>query len=536
MSFRKQDGCISIQEIVTRNTGIPSEEFLKTSGEPYIHNLEQAVHLLLQHKDEPIQIIGDYDTDGICATAIMENGLRRAGIHAQTRLPRRFSEGYGLSVKIINEIESGVVITVDNGIAAREAIRVAKEKGLVVIVTDHHLSVEDEDGKLMLPEADVIVDPAAEKESGFHNYCGAAIAYRFVKELFRQCQVEADLSSLIVLASIATVADVMPLIGPNRQLVAEGLKLINSGKGVTGLRILLEKLKMKGHLTEDDYGFKLGPIFNASGRLYDDGAERTLDLLKAKPTDVKIGWKADELILNNEKRKKVFKESLFIADEQLDKKAIRKRTPIVIYHPEFGEGIIGLIAGEYCERYKLPVVVFTKTKSGVLKGSGRSTEEVHLKQALDRIQDKILGYGGHAGAAGLSIREEDLEEFRKAFIESCGKLKPLPKDVFYDLELDLSRLEETTAEVNRFAPYGEGNPPIRFHLKGFAVDSYREIADGTGFMAKGRGLTLMGFDMAKKYAKLDYPKHIDAVGVLKENWFNNKRSFKLELVEIDASH
>lgn len=198
------------------------------------------------------------------------------------------------------------------------------------------------------------------------------------------------MTSLMILASIATVADVMPLVGANRKLVIDGLKAVNSGKGVTGLRVLLQKIKLTSHITEDDYGFKLGPIFNASGRLFDAGAEKTLDLLKARPTESKIPWMADELIRNNEQRKKVFSESMVIAEKLIDRKAIRQRKPIVIYHPEWGEGIIGLIAGEYCERYKLPTVVFTRTHDGKLKGSARSTTEVHLKNALDCIQDKMI--------------------------------------------------------------------------------------------------------------------------------------------------
>lgn len=468
---------------------------------------------------------------GVCATAIMEAGLRRVGIHASTRLPKRFSEGYGLSKKIIDEIDSGVIITVDNGIAAHDAIKAAKEKGLIVIVTDHHLAPENENGVQIFPPADIIVDPSVENESEFHAYCGAAVAYRIVKELAPAF----DMTSLMILASIATVADVMPLVGANRKLVIDGLKAVNSGKGVTGLRVLLQKIKLTSHITEDDYGFKLGPIFNASGRLFDAGAEKTLDLLKARPTESKIPWMADELIRNNEQRKKVFSESMVIAEKLIDRKAIRQRKPIVIYHPEWGEGIIGLIAGEYCERYKLPTVVFTRTHDGKLKGSARSTTEVHLKNALDCIQDKMIGYGGHAGAAGLSIEPEMFESFKAAFTESCGKLKSIPKDFFYDLELDIDKIQKICDELEKFAPFGEGNPKIRFLVKGITIEKYREIRDNTGFLGEGKGMTIVGFDLAKKYEKLGYPKEIDCVGSLKESWFNGKKSYKFEIMDLDAS-
>lgn len=260
MSFMKLDDCKSIAEVIERNTSVKAEEFvLLSEKEPFIKNLKETVELILNNKGKPFHIVGDYDTDAICATAIMEAGLRRGGIHASTRLPKRFSEGYGLSKKIIDEIDSGVIITVDNGIAAHDAIKAAKEKGLIVIVTDHHLAPENENGIQIFPPADIIVDPAVENESEFHAYCGAAVAYRIVKELAPAF----DMTSLMILASIATVADVMPLVGANRKLVIDGLKAVNSGKGVTGLRVLLQKIKLTSHITEDDYGFKLGPIFNA---------------------------------------------------------------------------------------------------------------------------------------------------------------------------------------------------------------------------------------------------------------------------------
>ena len=244
---------------------------------------------------------------------------------------------------------------------------------------------------------------------------------------------------------------------------------------------------------------------------------------------------ADELIRNNEQRKKVFSESMVIAEKLIDRKAIRQRKPIVIYHPEWGEGIIGLIAGEYCERYKLPTVVFTRTHDGKLKGSARSTTEVHLKNALDCIQDKMIGYGGHAGAAGLSIEPEMFESFKAALTESCGKLKSIPKDFFYDLELDIDKIQKICDELEKFAPFGEGNPKIRFLVKGITIEKYREIRDNTGFLGEGKGMTIVGFDLAKKYEKLGYPKEIDCVGSLKESWFNGKKSYKFEIMDLDAS-
>ena len=247
--------------MVERNTGVNPDTLLHVNRFPYIKNLKEAVALLKEHKNDIIHIVADYDVDGICSACIMIYGLYMAGMRFTYRLPHRFSEGYGLSEKIINEIDSGVVITVDNGIAAHSAIRKAKEKGLTVIVTDHHQAVM-ENQHAILPDADIIVDPSVESESEFHDFCGAGIAYQFVQELLGK-----EIIELMVLAAIATVADVMPLVGVNHQLVKDGIDALNKGYGIPGILSLLQA-KNKSVVTEEDFGFYLGPILNAPGKAY----------------------------------------------------------------------------------------------------------------------------------------------------------------------------------------------------------------------------------------------------------------------------
>ena len=306
--FKKKDNCTSIQEIVERNTGMKIEKFLESQKNPYIKNLKEAVALLLQHKQEPIHIIGDFDVDGISATLIMIYGLFMAGLSFQYRLPHRFSEGYGLSEKIIDEIQSGVVITVDNGISAHKAIKKAKEKGLTVIVTDHHQAVTQED-EILLPEADIIVNPSIEEESEFHSLCGAGIAYYFVKQLLGK-----DVIELLVMAAIATVADVVPLIGPNRALVKQGIEALNQGYGVPGLLSLLQVMN-KEIINEDDFGFCIGPILNATGRLLDNGSEKTLSFLLMSSTNPKLEEVTQKFIDMNGCRKMITKKAIQQAEE-----------------------------------------------------------------------------------------------------------------------------------------------------------------------------------------------------------------------------
>lgn len=524
--FQKIDQATTVQDVVQRNTGLSLEEFLYPDENPFLYQLTEAVDCLKLHKSEPITIVGDYDCDGICATAILYWGLKYFGVDAKTRLPHRFSEGYGLSEKIIDEIDSGLVITVDNGIAALDAIKKAKEKGLTVIVTDHHLAVMEK-GERLLPRADVILDPNAEDVTEYKNYCGAGLAYRFVKELLKDSSV--DLSSLEVLASIATVSDVMKLTCANRILVKNGLKTIKGGNvQLAGLKLILERIKCYESINEDDYGFKLGPIFNASGRLYDDGSERVLKVLTASDDEPRLNWWVDELINANEKRKQEVAADMLIAE-----KLIKEERPIVIYHPNFGEGIIGIIAGNLCEKYHCPVIVFTKTEQGFLKGSGRSIPSVHLKNALDCISGTMLGYGGHEGAAGLSIPAGSLDVFRAAFKKACGSIPSASDSCRYDLEVTRNGIQQTLEDIKLFAPYGEGNPKPLFHLWYKGNGEYKRIGDGSHFMLKGKSITLLGFGMAERFEAEEFPNNFDCIGYLKEDWFKGKCYYKFEIVNFE---
>lgn len=527
MSFIQTKKFKSVGEVVEYNTGIPAQEFLKDVRDPYIYNLKEAVNMLLEHKNETIHIVGDYDSDGINATAIMYHGLKKAGFKVTTRLPKRFTEGYGLSEKIIDEISSGVVLTVDNGIAAFPAIKKAKKKKLTVIVTDHHKApVDEKTQEAVFPDADIIVDPSTEEKSEFHDYCGAAIAYRFVKELLPG----EDLDDLLVLASIATVTDIMPLYGANRTLVKDGLYAINHGKCVPGLEALLKELKLESHINEGHYGFTIGPVFNAAGRLYDAGATRVLNLLMQPFNNAQLPFKAASLVQINNRRKEIEKNSMPIAMEQLD-----GSRPIVVYSPEFGEGIIGLIAGRLCETYQCPVVAFTKTQKGFLKGSGRSPIGIDLKAVLDKIQPFMLGYGGHAGAAGLSVPADGLEAFKKAFTEACGPIPEIDTNAYYDIEVPVTKLRETVDELEKFAPFGQGNPQIRFLVRDCSISDYRRIGNGTHFLGKSPSLTVLGFGAAEKYEEMKLPKKIDCVGYLSKSFYRDTYEIKLELSDFEIA-
>ena len=530
MFVKNNENDIFIENVISRNTGYPAEAFLKVVPEPFIHNIKEGCDLLKTNMDKTIHVIGDYDVDGIFGTAIMELGLKKAGFRVTSRLPLRFSEGYGLSEKIIDEIDSGIIVTVDNGIAAGRAIEKAKKKGLIVIVTDHHLAPVDENGNIVLPAADIVIDPTIDEKSEYHDYCGAAVAYRFVKELLGK-----DNMQLKVLASIATVADVMELTPVNHQLVKEGLKLINAGRCVPALKEILKQIELTDHITEIDYGFQLGPIINASSRLYDDGAAKVLKIVETGDRDFRLPWKVKYVVDNNTKRKAIMKEDLKRVNEALALKGADK--PIVVYDPEIGEGIIGLIAGRLCENYQCPVIVFTDCDNGCLKGSGRSIPSIHLKNVLDKIKDEMVGYGGHAGAAGLTIKKENLSSFKSRFKDACGTIPPVSTDTTYDLELQGTDIAEAIERLKLYAPYGNGNARIRFLITGCKISDYRVIGDGDSFMAQCElfHLTITGFGLREKYELLGSPSKLDCIGYLEESWFKGKMSYKLELADFRTS-
>lgn len=540
----KRNNCNTVWDVIQTNTGLTEDEYLNPNKKPYIKNLKEAVKLLkdiiFDNPDIKVRIIGDYDADGIDATYILFRGLitKYPELDVKWRLPHRFSEGYGLSTSIVDELnlENDVIITVDNGIAAIDAIKKAKDNNNTVIVIDHHLPMTYE-GKIVLPNADIIVDPEAEEESEYAYYCGAGLAYRFVCELL---EVE-EIPELLVNATIGTVADVMPITKTNWALVKSGLKYLEERNCNKNLAKLCDDAKITGPLQADDIGFKLGPIFNASGRLYDNGAERVLETLLSPETDGLVPFKIKGLIDTNTQRKQTERNIM-------EKVEITER-PIVLYIPNISEGLVGIIAGRLCEKYYCPTIVFTNNdEKGILKGSGRSIPEIHLKDTLDKIQSKMLGYGGHAQAAGLAILPSNFEIFKSAFKMACGEIPDKDTNSYYDLYITEDDVPKMVEDLKKYAPFGEGNPMPVFRMTCNLDGEYRRIGeDKSHFMVKTKGkmkidpvnktikktedITYFGFGMANDYEKNGCPKSVDAIVRVRENIFNGKKSYNVEIVD-----
>lgn len=530
--FIKRDNSKTIADVIERNTGIPIQKFLMDDELKPVKNIKEGVEFLEEfhkkHPNETIHIFGDYDADGITATRILYKACMMYGLNVDYRLPKRFSEGYGLSKKMVDEVNEGLIITVDNGITAIEPIKLAKSKGIPVIVIDHHLSIKNSQNEQILPCADIIIDPHIENESEFKDYCGAALAFLFAKELLP----DKKLKQLLVLASIGTVVDVMPLIGSNRVLVKKGLEYINKGLMEPGLKVLVEKIGLYDHITSMDYGFKIGPVFNAPGRLYDNGAEKVMDMISLPRNDINLPFKADKLVKINERRKELVKEDMTIVETVME-----EERPIVVYDDSLHEGIIGILAGNLKEQYQSPAIVFTNSSdSDIIKGSGRSISDVNLKNCLDKIQDYIYAYGGHPGAAGLSIRKEDFSKFVSEFSKAVGKLPEITDDIYYDLELDLNDIEAVMNVVLKGEPYGQGNPQPIFHTKiDFEKKDFKLVGDETHFIIATDNITLFGPGLAKKYDELGKPTSLEVVGTLSQRWNKNNVTNNLLLMDIEKA-
>lgn len=541
MNIKKNDSFKTVLDVVLSNMGMSVESFLEAETKSYyIKGLTDMAKYIRDaiFAGDKITVVGDYDADGITATSILSLMFNALGVSVTTRLPHRFSEGYGLSEKIIDEISDGLLITVDNGISAVAAIDKAKAKGLTVLVLDHHLAPEDG----ILPNADVIVDPnAIENTATFNSYCGAGLAYKLAVEMLGESHIL--IPKLLSLAAIGTVADVMPLVEDNRNIVREGLKaMTNNATCPAGLSALLNESALEKYLTAKNIAFKIGPIANAPGRLYDDGAEKALKLLSFDGNSYNASLMATELSNDNERRKSMVKEFLPQVEAAIAEDCLYGDAPMTIYVPNLPEGLVGIFAGRICEEYSTPTIILTDSEDpAILKGSARSCGGVHLKNLLDAHADLLLKYGGHAEAAGLSIEKSKLLEFREAIQEGVAVEVSTDEAIAYDLEIDASQINETIEELEKYAPYGEGNPEPVFLIKN--MDLYPE---GSGYYKAmgeeknhlklfGKDASGIGFDMVQKYLDLGEPKKINLVGTLSRNAWHSRISNQIEIIDFESA-
>lgn len=441
-----------------------------------------------------IRIMGDYDVDGVSSTYILYKGLTGLGAKCDKFIPHRITDGYGLHEPAIRDAyDAGVqvILTCDNGIAAANEIKLAKELGITVVVTDHHEipyevrnlsptddsanAEEDGDGEVpyetptepgdnegarhyIIPDADAVIDPKRPEDDGvFKEICGAVVAWKFMWCLYRKFGKEDEFnnSDFLEVASLGTVCDVMELQHDNRAIVKEGLKKMQNTSNI-GLQALLEVLGLRDKtLTSYDYGFKIGPCINAEGRL--DTANEAFDLLVE--TDYqKALEKAAQMRDLNVERQELTKEGMEAAFKIIDAEMQNDKV-LVVYLPDVHESIAGIIAGKVREKYCKPAFVLTKGDGDFLKGSGRSIEAYSMYNKMVEVKDLMLGFGGHPLAAGLSLKEENLEKFRQELNARSGLTDAdFISKVMIDVILPIDFLTQNFIEqLDILEPFGKGN-------------------------------------------------------------------------------
>ena len=455
-------------------------------------DMEKGAEVMLERikSGARIRVIGDYDVDGICSSFILVSGLRLLGADVDCVLPDRVKDGYGLSIKLVDDaIEAGIdtIITCDNGIAAFEQVRHAKEKGMTVVVTDHHeVPFETEDNgekKEVLPPADAVIDPKRKDGSyPFSEICGAVVAYKFLQVLTdyatrqgitlhdasddnkeigiqeKESYIDAFFTEMLIFAGIATVCDVMELKDENRVIVKKSLGLISETRNI-GLRALIHVNRLdESRISCYHYGFVIGPCLNATGRL--DLATRALSLFFSSD-ESEAAKIAGDLKALNDSRKDMTKLGVDEAIEYVEAHRYDGELPkvLVIYLPNVHESIAGIIAGKIKEKYYRPTFVLTGASDGGAKGSGRSIEKYDMYEELSACKELFTKFGGHKMAAGLSLPEENIEVLRDRLNENChlegADFEPV---LHIDMIMPLKYADmELVREFEKLEPFGNGN-------------------------------------------------------------------------------
>lgn len=453
-------------------------------GNPWLlKDAKEGAELLREKIQEKkkIRIIGDYDIDGVMSTYILLQGIRELGGVVDVEIPDRIKDGYGVNEQLVEQaVADGVdtILTCDNGIAAKKELEAAKDAGLTVIITDHHeipYQEEEQERIYLIPKVDAVIDPKQEECTyPYKGICGAVVAWKLIQVLYETMgrdRQEAD--KFLEYAAFATVGDVMELRGENRILVKEGLKRLNQTENM-GLKALIFRNQLQNReIKAYHIGFVLGPCLNASGRL--DTARKALKLLCAENWQEAVAL-AEDLTGLNEIRKDMTQKGVEEAVNQIEQSPWKQDKVYVVYLPECHESIAGIIAGRIREKYHRPVFVLTKAAEGV-KGSGRSIEAYSMYEELCKCQELLDKFGGHPMAAGLSMQEEHIEEFRQMLNRNSvledGDIEPV---IRFDAVLQLKDwTEERVRQLEKLEPFGNGNEKPIFAAKNLRAHHIRQV-------------------------------------------------------------
>lgn len=465
-------------------------------------DMDKAVSVIASsiRDNKHIRIIGDYDIDGICSIYILFKGLKICGADVDYEVPDRITDGYGINENLIKQAyEAGVevIITCDNGIAAASQIDYANELGMTVVITDHHdVPYEETDNgrRYIIPKAAAVVDPKQNDcRYPFKMLCGAGIAYKFIDCMVKEFQTgDSVMPELLQFAAIATVGDIMDLLDENRIIVKEGLKLI-ANTGNYGLNALMAVTGVsRESINAYHIGFVLGPCLNASGRL--DSAKRALKMLVTDDR-AEAERHAGELKDLNEERKKLTSEAVDKAVDMVENSSLKDDKVLVIFLPDCHESIAGIVAGRIREKYYKPVIVLTRGEQEA-KGSARSIESYNMFEKLSECKDLFTRFGGHPMAAGLSLLEENIPEFRRRINEHCNlSEEDMTETVWIDVPMPLEYInEKLILELGGLEPFGKANPKPVFADKNISIRNIRAIGKDKQYtrmtIAKDSGIVI----------------------------------------------
>ena len=546
----------TVKELVQANTCMSANELAYDARSYYYPGIKEAAELFMDHIKHGSKILVwcDYDTDGVDCKFIMSYTLARPMKirNIEILCPGRYSDGYGIKPSIVEQFAgTDLLVLCDNGIAAIEAVDLAREMGMDVIILDHH-DPRVIEGQVVMPNANVIVDPqltggyimdgAGNQIGEFRDLCGAGITWYFTHEVRSMCDWMSDkqkwyLDQIAYIgATFGTVGDVVDLKDDNRRIVKQGLTNLNKGMGTSGIRQLMYKLYLN-NVSSMDIGFLISPIINASGRLEDTGANRIAALLCTDANDEgakkALYAEVDRAIDVNKKRKAMTKESVERVVENYE--ANGGNDPFIVCYDEYTvSGIVGLVASELVNRYHRPALVFAPSgkDDGVIKGSGRSVEGIGIKGLLDQVQQYLTTYGGHPMACGASLLIDNLDAFGNA-VNAITPVLDTSDAIMYDLECTYTEAATKLAEQEQFEPYGAGNPQPVYRINGVELCEPEYMGGNSQHIKfQTKDADILWFDGRKAYENLGSPKMVDMLVTMSYHEFKDQVTVQMQVIDM----
>lgn len=546
-NIQNEDETLNVVAKLLKNRGIDTPEKAQSffeGGHEHLHNpmllvdMDKAIERISRaiHDEEKVMIFGDYDVDGITATAILFDFLKKADADVHYKLPNREDDGYGLKnhfIKRFKEENVDLIITVDCGTSNLDEIKLANELGMEVVVTDHHSMPKE------LPPAVAIVNPhRTDCKYPNKDLCGSSIAYKVVQAMapdFLKSEAEDYLNKQLGIVSLGVIGDCMSLTGENRVLVREGLKSLMAGNNAGILALLNEAGISSKKITSNTIGFQIGPRINAAGRM--DTPDHAFELL--------IGnlEKAQTLNELNNKRRDITREYL---DEAVAEIEAMESLPniIVLKSKKWRAGLLGLIAGQISERFSRPTIAMQE-RENELVASMRSLNNFDITGALrESAQELFSAFGGHAMAGGFTLPKDNLDEFMKR-VEEIGKAKINPDDFVGTLNIDCEIKPneisfDTHKKLNHLEPFGSGNPEPNLLVKGVRILNIKQVGQGAEHLqfpiqCGDKSYSAIAFRFGKHLGKIDPKKPHDVVFNLEINEWNGYRKLQLRVVDLKPS-